>query len=333
MAALVQTLPPQTTTVTMIGRPSSSGGYSSQGSQGQMRNHQPSRYNNLPVTGYRGVPATGLVSPYAFTTTPQLAVANANNHSRQLSPTSGRSLASSRVPLPQVAYASASQPSSPTGASHVDSGSRTLSLNLPDIPATGSLMLPSPPLSAPPNAVKPSPDRYRRNTRRIDGESGPNRVAAGSGSAMPSGSGMAAVGSLYSHPSQSSSTPSLSSQQSYRNSMYGTAANVKPSSADDLQLGRSQSTELAARYRRRSFGSIETAGLNHASDSKDASSPHPNTFLPPQSSQPPSVQAPRPPTHRNTPSSDSAASSRSVSSQRSRSVSVCINSGSNLTII
>lgn len=314
MAALVQTLPPQTATVTMLGRPSSSGGYPSAGSQGQMRNHhQPSRYNNMS-TGYRGIPSSGPIAPYAFTSTPNLANTNAGINPRHFALNSGRSISSPKVP--PVGTSPSSQPISANGLPHVDAGNRPLSLGLPAIPSTGPLLGPTPQSTAP----KPSPDRYRRNQRRPDAESSPNRTAAGT--AFPSGSGMAAVGSLYNHPSQSNSTPTLSSQQSHRNSTYGGGARAMSSSADDLQLGRNQPPELAARYRRRSFGSIDTAGLNHSTDSQDAASPHPNAFLSQQPVPPSNTQLQRPAHHRHTSSSDSGISSKSAHSSRPASVSL-----------
>ncbi|KIX07772.1 uncharacterized protein Z518_02426 [Rhinocladiella mackenziei CBS 650.93] len=320
MAALVQTLPPQTATVTMLGRPSSSGGYPSQGSPSQARNHQPNRYSNMSAAGYRGIPASGPVAPYAFTSTPQLTNTNANINSRQFAINTPRSISSPKIPQTHPGGSPSSLPTSPTSLSHVDAGNRPLSLGLPAIPPTSSLMGPS--LTIPPAAAvttaasKPSPDRYRRNMRRPDGESALNRVSTAS--ALPSGSGMAAVGSLYNHPSQSSSTPSFGSQQSYRGSTFGSSG-LKNSSADDIQLGRSQTPELAARYRRRSFGSIETAGLNHSSDTQETSSPHPNAFLPSHAN-PDANVPPQRPIHQHTASSDSVASSRSTRSSRPGSV-------------
>ncbi|EXJ83679.1 hypothetical protein A1O1_07303 [Capronia coronata CBS 617.96] len=312
MAALVQTLPAHTTTVTMVGRPSSSGGYPSQSHQGQIRSQQPSRYNNMSATGYRGMPASGPVAPYAFTSTPQLASSSGNSRPPNVS--SGRSMSAPRVPQTQSGSSSHDHSTTSTGHTNVDPGSRPLSLGLPQIPSTGSLL--GPPLPSPPAASgvpKPSPDRYRRNTRRVEGENGSTRTSTGS--AWPSGSGMAAVGSLYNHPSQSNSTPSLNSQHSYRSSQYGNTGASRNSSADDLQLGRPQSTELAARYRRRSFGSIETAGLNHSVDTQQTMSPHPNAFLPSQSQNGP-AKSQAPSHHNHTGSSDSVASSKSTQSSR-----------------
>jgi hypothetical protein len=321
MAALVQTLPAQTSTVTMLGRPSSSGGYSPSGSHGQLRNHpQPTRYN-MSSTGYRGMPASGPVAPYAFTSTPQLP----NLNSRPFALNSGRSISSPKAPHPTASPSS--QPLSSTTLPQIDAGNR-LSLGLPAIP-TGSLMGSpqlSPSLPTAP-ASKPSPDRYRRTVRRSEGEAGMQRVTGGS--ALPSGSGMAAVGSLYNHPTQSSSTPSLGSQQSHRLSMHSSSSQSTKPSLDDLQLARPQHADLAARYRRRSFGSIETAGLNHASDSQDTASPHPNTFVSsaqvaatPQLA----MEPPRPIHHRHTSSSDSVSSARSGRSSRPGSVSPIVHS-------
>ena len=316
MAAMVQTLPPQATTAGMLGRPSSSGGYPSQSSHGQMRSHQqPNRYN-MPPTGYRGMPAsTPIAPPYAFTSTAQLANTN-NPNSRPFALNSARSISSPKASHPGASPSST--PSSSTGLPHVDAGNR-LSIGLPAIP-TGSFMGPSQPAVASP---KPSPDRYRRPVKRSEGDVSLNRTVGGS--VLPSGSGMAAVGSLYNHPTQSSSTPSLNSQPSYRNSPLGNPVQNTQPSADDIQLPRPQPLELAARYRRRSFGSIETAGLNHSSDNQETASPHPNMFL--AASQAAEANngtmstAPWPAHHKQTSSTDSITSSRSARSSRPGSVS------------
>ena len=82
---------------------------------------------------------------------------------------------------------------------------------------------------------------------------------------MPSGSGMATVGHLYSHPMQSSSTPALST---YRGTQapsssathdHITSSQPRLASKDDinLQKERQASSDLAKRYRRRSISSLE----------------------------------------------------------------------------
>ena len=294
----------------MSGRPSSSGAYNKSQTSQHMRQPHMSRYNQYPVTGYRGMPASGPVAPYAFTSTPQLSHGLPRHQS-----------------YAHAARSAQSQPLAPTqpklsnqkqqhSTSSLPTLSNTLSLDFSKMPAL-DLTLPAatttPPLSSPTAAapVKPSPDRYRRNVRRVDSsEGGPNRVS--SGSALTSGSGMAAVGQLYQHPTQSSSSPSLSQYQSYRGTTYAQPTQSAKTSADDMLIGRSQNADLAARYRRRSLGSLETVGLNHGNDAPDGASPHPNAFIQQQGPQLPVTQAQRPVSgHQHTGSSESVASSRS----------------------
>ncbi|KAL8690385.1 MAG: hypothetical protein Q9224_004418 [Gallowayella concinna] len=119
-----------------------------------------------------------------------------------------------------------------------------------------------------PSAItsKPAPDRYKRNHRRAEtaGLSTPPAQNQG-GSALPSGSGMATVGHLYSGGYQTSSTPTLTSYPSYRGSPSpsrqgnDSAGNTqsKLSSVDDSALSRPGSSEQAKRYRRRSISSLD----------------------------------------------------------------------------
>ncbi|KAL8677407.1 MAG: hypothetical protein Q9186_006162 [Xanthomendoza sp. 1 TL-2023] len=119
-----------------------------------------------------------------------------------------------------------------------------------------------------PSAItsKPAPDRYKRNHRRAEtaGLSAPPAQNQG-GSALPSGSGMATVGHLYSGGYQTSSTPTLTSYPSYRGSPSpsrqgnDSAGNTqsKLSSVDDSALSRPGSSEQAKRYRRRSISSLD----------------------------------------------------------------------------
>ena len=177
--------------------------------------------------------------------------------------------------------------------------------------------------------AKPSPDRYRRNVRRVDSsDNGPNRTHHTS--AMPSGSGMATVGHLYTHHTQSNSSPALQSYQSFRGTVYNAGDQTRKTSADDMNLTRPQNAELAKRYRRRSLGSLETAGLNHAADAQYTSSPHPNAFI--QASSPAQLPAARHPSptqrpsssHTHNGSSDSVSSARSGHSSQPQPVSVAL---------
>ena len=353
MAALVQTLPQQTTTVMLSSRPSSSGGYASSHTQhNHGRASSTPRYTYAAAAGsYRGI--QGSVAPYAFTSTPQLATKD--NSSRQHQPHLRSENRTSSAPvLPPLQHlqqgtssggaitsrhnfntsSSLQQPNRSLDDTSLTS--RPIATNNPgrpksmlNMPSSGSMAS-----VASSQVHKNSPDRYRRNLRRVDsgGDGVPNRVQHSS--AQPSGSGMAAVGSLYSHQNQSNSSPSINSYQSYRGTVYNTAA-PQQASVDDMTLNRAQNSELAKRYRRRSLGSLETAGLDHADDTQDTASPHPNAFIQPVGprkdsrawqAQPPQPQSqPSQPqagyAHSKSGSSDSISSARSARSSRPSSVS------------
>ena len=108
-----------------------------------------------------------------------------------------------------------------------------------------------------PNPSKQSPDRYRRGNRRTETTPSAATGQNSGGSALPSGSGMATVGHLYSHPIQPQQ------QQTYRGSPSSTGpdnsflSQPRLASKDDMTLRRQNSSELAKRYRRRSVSSLE----------------------------------------------------------------------------
>jgi hypothetical protein len=349
MAALVQTYPQQTTVTMLQSRPSSSGGYAPTQSQQHLGSRSPpsQRYNASSGSGsYRGMPSHGPVAPYAFTSTPQLA--NTNNLSRQYQSQSPHLRSENRTSSAPI-IPHAQQASLPSGAvvsarhqypssSPITLSSSSTSLTQPaphsmddssissrsamtesSIRPRSMLELSASSSMASTNSMspaKPSPDRYRRNVRRVDSsDSGPNRVHHAS--AMPSGSGMAAVGHLYTHHSQSHSSPTLQSYQSFRGTIYNAGDQTRKASVDDMNLTRPQNAELAKRYRRRSLGNLETAELNHASEAQHTSSPHPNAFI--QASSPAQSRDPRHqnPAHRPTSSHTHNGSSDSVSSARS----------------
>ena len=256
MAALVQTYPQQTSTITMLQtRPSSSSGPFQTGSQTQQRASQMARnmYNGGNTTSYRGQTSMAPMAPtapYAFTTTPSLA--NGTNTPRQHTTTTPhlrqetRALSAPVLPSSQQSNGFNNQSrqrqlaSSPNiidtsdlnlndeSSQKISAGQRSLDLTLSD------------PRLIAGNSLKPSPDRYRRNHRRSETSSAAFGSPASGGSALPSGSGMATVGHLYNHPSQSMSSPAFAS-----NPM------MKASSKDDSVIGR-QSTDQAKRYRRKS---------------------------------------------------------------------------------
>jgi len=343
MAALVQTLPQQTT-VTMLSGPSSPG-YAPQ--HQSSRSVQKSRYHNPTVSGNYRLPS-GPVAPYAFTSTPQLTttIGTSRTHPTPHLRSENRTVSAPVLPQPSLlSLPAANNPplqlqngkstSTPLNTSlhqrKEDDGYLSLGdfpdfFNWPEpslgLPLVGSAM----PHSSM-QASKPSPDRYRRMVRRLDSsDNGPNREH--SSSSMPSGSGMAAVEHLYTHPSQSNSSPSLTTHQSYRGATHNTGSRARNTSVDDMNIGQAQNADLAKRYRRRSLGSLETAGLNHGDDTQQTASPHPNVFvatsgrrtssrerqLPGQSQQQNS-------SHQHKGSSESASSGQSSKSQRPGSVS------------
>lgn len=306
MAAMVQSFPSPTSTMTMLQtRPSSSEAFQngSQGQQHQRNSQMPRNIYNTSVGGmaagnYRGHTSTSPVSPYGFSSPPMLP--NGSNPLRQ-HPTvappprlENRTASAPSVPLaqqtplqsssttnrprPPVVNSSSIQLNAPNG-SHPRQ--QTLSDSTTSVVAAVAPQLASRPLSTtdlslPPlqtssyaTVAKSSPDRYRRNHRRAETSGAlttPNQGQGGS--AMPSGSGMATVGHLYTHPTQTSSTPSLTSYPSYRGAPnapspsvndYNSGAPPVLASKDDLnvQKGRNAPTDLAKRYRRRSISSME----------------------------------------------------------------------------
>ena len=217
------------------------------------------------------------------------------------------------VTQPKVHTSRQSSSSSITGLQSLDAAVPLDFSKLPSLELTlpQSLGFISPSTQNPP--AKPSPDRYRRAVKRIDtNDTAAHRI----GSPSPSG------GQLYSQPMQSNSLSSLNQYSSYRGSTFANPPQQAKATADDMLLTRSQNSDLAARYRRRSLGSIETAGLMHGGDGSDTASPHPNAFMAGQpqvhqQSQVGQAQKHRPGSaHAHTGSSESAASSRSARSSR-----------------
>ena len=295
MAALVQSFPQQTATVTMLQtRPASASGPFQNGAQSQQqfrgspinRNMYNVHSGGMGTTSHRGQTSIAPVAPYAFTspppltspgnplrqhpTTPHLRVENRTSSApvvpftQQVSqgtvptPPGHRHTVTSPSPLPIVSPSTTSLPGQQT-ASKDDSAivplritqnaSRPLSMiemNVPDLSSTSL---------NPQTTAKPSPDRYRRANRKPESPG-----TAGSGSAVPSGSGMATVGHLYSPTMDSSNGPA----SNYRPLVTPETSNVRggPSSTsrDDMTIShRPGSSDLAKRYRRRSVSSLEAS--------------------------------------------------------------------------
>jgi len=315
MAALVQSFPQHSSTVTMLQtRPSSASGTFQSASQGQhpqaSRPSQMSRniYNatigGMATSSYRGHTSSAPVAPYAFTSTPGLN--NGGNPLRQNpttphlrqdnrtssapvipnnnTPNQGGGAIRQRYPASASVSASSLSASSnlpnasqQTPSKDESSLSTTVrSDDAPPRPASTINLVTTTPLLQPlalASPAKPSPDRYRRTQRRAEGHtpiSSIQQPGLHGGSAFPSGSGMASVGHLYQHPTQSTSSPSLSTYQPYRRSPsplgttstgHSTVGQNEVMSVDDTNLYRQPTSEQAKRYHRRSVGSFD-AGHN-----------------------------------------------------------------------
>lgn len=252
----------------------------------------------MAAGSYRGHTSTSPVSPYGFSNPPILP--NGSNPLRQ-HPTAvppprleNRTASAPSVPLVQqasqhspsisnrprppvvqTAYTPLSAPNNNNlrQQSVSDGNTSAMTSALPQLATrplhTADLSLPPLQTASYATVAKSSPDRYRRNHRRGETSGALTTSNQGQGgSAMPSGSGMATVGHLYTHPTQTSSTPSLTSYPSYRGAQpassqitndYNPGAQPRLASKDDLNLQRERqaSTDLAKRYRRRSISSME----------------------------------------------------------------------------
>ena len=196
--------------------------------------------------GYRGHTSTAPVAPYAFTSTPSLASTNPLGQNPTASQLRSENRAVS-APAAVMGVATASQQRSSVAIDGVnaaprpDGPSRPLSQVLATSPLDLSL---ADPRMAAENAAKPSPDRYRRSYRRAETSTAALPSPTTGGSATPSGSGMATVGHLYQHPSQSLSSPALRRE-------YGSPMMSK----DDSVLNR-QSSDQVKKHRRRSMSGL-----------------------------------------------------------------------------
>lgn len=314
MAALVQSFPAPTSSLTMLQSRSPTAeafqaGPSSQ--QHQRSSPMPRNIYNASVGGmaagnYRGHTVVAPVAPYAFTSTPVLP--NAANPLRQ-HPTSpllrheNRTSSAPSIPLTQHFVTPDPQNQSrqrPPASSSIYS-SLDLSTVVPFPPKSGSkddnaismsnakqnmgrplsaIDLNSPSLSngsSPSEAAKPLPERYRRNHRRTEKNGPPsvNNFTPG-GSAPPSGSGMATVGHLYTNPLQSSSTPSLTSYPAFRGSQPSHAASeiAAPPRFSSLDDMNLPKQSMAEQAKRYRRKSVGTL------DVRDHSSPETNLHMP-----------------------------------------------------
>ncbi|KAJ6117298.1 hypothetical protein N7512_007023 [Penicillium capsulatum] len=262
MAALVQTIPQQTSTVPVLQtRPSSSSGTfaspSSQAPGARLQTMSWSSYNAGTAGSYRaGHP---VVAPYAF---PPTSGPSANTQHRQswsphlrpehrafsaptipqgpIHPTHAG--ANSRVPHPAAGSVMTPNPSN-SFPSYVSQDDSVLHTRQPraDQPlrplSTANLPTPSVMnISSPAGSVKPSPNRYRRANQRV--ESARSQSPASS-PAMPADDQNSGV--VTAHP------------------VLRSTPHNRGASVDDSSHGERTQPELAKRYRRRSVGNIDPA--------------------------------------------------------------------------
>jgi hypothetical protein len=241
MAALVQTYPQQTATVTMLQtRPASSTGMipNTQGQNGHQYagTSQTPRYAAPSPTGYRGSSAP--VQQYAFTSTPTL------NHAQTWQP---QQTQPSRTYNPNANYGGRQFSSSGTnmqynGMGVGQTGARDDSAipqrrNVVPAPRPHSAFLAGPTQPASPTSQsKAAPDRYRRSLAPQQNQHGRSQSTA-----VPVNAGMPTANQLYNGPN-----PSRSAIPNRPNSFYNAMPGM---SAEDMQFAHMEDPN---RSRRRS---------------------------------------------------------------------------------
>ncbi|APA10557.1 hypothetical protein SS1G_12643 [Sclerotinia sclerotiorum 1980 UF-70] len=289
MAALVQTLPQQTTTVTMLQtRPSSASGtlqpsqnqaaYHQYPANPQQRNNFHGLNNNMAASNYRGHSSMAPMAPYAFTSTPGLSIGGQQpqngsqsrpeqqrTSSAPIVPTlhGGSGNPSSRSRYPAALSVSTTSSSSSSELSH-RSGTRDDSAitstarvatraSRPNSTIITSYTQAPAPLGSP---AKPAPDRYRRPAVRR-AESSNSSQASGPSSSVSS---MPNVMQFYGASTQATNT------QAY-NLQMPQSPNQPSATADDMQLNQRTTSEQAKRYRRRSIHTIDAHDNSNTSPS------------------------------------------------------------------
>lgn len=299
MAALVQTYPQQSSTVTMLqARPSSASGMLQTSSQATSHHQYPvnpsqrnsfhGMNNGLGISSYRGHASVAPIAPYAFTSTPNLAMpgqriqngphlrSDQRTSSAPIIPTFESGNIGSRSRYPAAAsvsttssssssdLSSLSQKSGSKDDSSISSTTRTPSGN----PRPHSTVITAASQTlAPPTAqsIKPSPERYRRpNNRRSESVNSlqmPTQVSV-AGSTMPN------VMQFYGNSTLQGTATSDANQgfsiQTSQSSKHAPSFSLSlDTTVDDLQLNRHTTYDQAKRYRRRSIHTIDTGDYSH----------------------------------------------------------------------
>ncbi|KAI0481120.1 hypothetical protein GGR56DRAFT_305610 [Xylariaceae sp. FL0804] len=260
MAALVQTYPQQSGTVTLLQtRPTSASGTMpgpSQGHPGQSYsgNTQRNNFHGLQgsvggQTGYRGS-SIAPVQPYAFTSTPSL-----TNNGGQWQQHAG--------------YRTSSGTTVPTMQQMMDARTQYTSASTPRPPLNGTSNQPT---FAQVAAAKASPERYRRPAPRQVETTPAVPQQSVLPATTPATSGTATAVHFHNprvvteRKAEGSRNPAALFDR--RHSAYGSLSGV--ATMDDMQLYRPSSEEEAKRFRRRSIHSINSADF--------AKSPTPQDF-------------------------------------------------------
>lgn len=280
--------------------------------------------------GYRGTSAP--IAPYAFSSTPQLrqdarATSAPNPHTlQQVNParlghpqhpssssdstvsTSGSS--SRSLAAPQFA----SKDDSVIGSSDVrkstvegfPASAITLSTSVPDL----SLALQDAP-------VKPSPDRYRRGTRRTDSS---NSGTASSSAPTPTPQSPSIGASTASGVAKTTNVPTFSASELQGPTRPG---HNRASSVDDMHMPRPGSIDQAKRYRRRSLSGLDANAQAASLDPVLIAPIAPSAKRPAQELRPPSSSSrhgSRPNSSQSHERQNSAGSASSTASARPSSV-------------
>lgn len=298
MAALVQSYPQQSSTVTMLQtRPSSASGIIHAAPQTHQyptnpQNMQRNSYHGLNGSGvnvstYRGQTTMTPIAPYAFTSTPNLTTPGQRPqngpHLRLDQRTSSApsihdaKTPRSRYPAPPSVSTTSSSSSSDLSSLGQKSGSKDDSVVLgtarvvsgaarPTIaPSISTQSIATPTNSSP---VKAVPDRYRRpNNRRA--ETSPNtqtssQTVNSSGASMPNvmqfyGSSVQQAAAPGSYQDLNTQPPQVIKNASGFTTSFG--------SVDDMQLSNKSGVDPAKRYRRRSIHTIDAAEFGGVSTS------------------------------------------------------------------
>ncbi|KAE8371182.1 hypothetical protein BDV26DRAFT_299026 [Aspergillus bertholletiae] len=302
MAALVQTIPQQSGTVSVLQtRPSSSSGAftPSQSSQQQNSRNSTMSWNSYNTASGSGSYRVGhqVVAPYAFTSTPNLSSSTNMSNRQSWSPhlraehrTSSAPSAPQLPPSPAhpgvnsrfanhpaagsvstsssnssiQSYASKDDTAIPRQSRSSESPLRPLStINLPSPPSPNFMNISSPTVS------RPSPDRYRRGTRRPDG-AGASQPAVTTTNTAGSGRPPPTADDHLSQPNAASGSKGPAEDAS-RKPGHNRVSSADESSRTDKQ------PELAKRYRRRSWGNMDNAGLINLQLHLPSSSPIPTS--------------------------------------------------------